>query len=113
MQSLQSEDFAPIKPVEMSEKALRYARKAQHHHQAKLKRSMSTHLTSLTEPWVDTTADGRHLYRSSSRHSLMSDTRVIFHIILDELGKITLITTRDLVFRSFHFKLFLGLLILF
>lgn len=77
MQSLQSsEDFAPPKPVQMSEKALRYARKAQHHHQAKLKRSMSTHLTSAAEPWVDTTSDGRHLYRSSSRHSLMSDTRV-------------------------------------
>lgn len=83
MQSLQSDDFALSKPIEMSEKALRYARKAKankHHHEAKLKRSLSTHLYSASEPWVDLDdmmdGHGRSLYRSSSRHSLMSDTRV-------------------------------------
>jgi hypothetical protein len=72
-----SDDFAPPKHIEMSEKALRYARKAQHNNHSKMKRSRSTHLTSASEQWADNIdAHGRPLYRSSSRHSLYDDTRV-------------------------------------
>lgn len=61
----------------MSEKAMRYARKARNKEQQyqKLKRSMSTQLTYPAESWMEP-GEGRHLYRSSSRQSLASDTRV-------------------------------------
>ena len=86
--SIQSSgELSPPRIIEMSDKAMRYARRAQQ--QSKLKRSMSTHLTSTSnsnDPWTDTNhrshnhnnhhPEGRHLYRSSSRHSLASDTRV-------------------------------------
>lgn len=69
--------------IEMSEKAMRYARKAKNReqHYQKLKRSLSTQLTYPGEPWMDS-AEGRNLYRSSSRQSLASDTRVLTDSIL-------------------------------
>lgn len=64
--------------IEMSEKAMmRYARKTRNkdQHYQKLKRSLSTQLTYPgVEPWME--GEGKHLYRSSSRQSLASDTRV-------------------------------------
>lgn len=76
-------EAAPRHNEEMSEKAMmRYARKARNkeQHYQKLKRSLSTQLNYPgAEAWMDS-VEGRHFYRSSSRQSLMDDTRVLLGI---------------------------------